>query len=114
MKPKGSGAVGWSSTPSYAARYPVIAEWDVNQVKNRKRGLGETESKGHIVRQLGIASTQWSRFGVAPVTTYRLYSHSQVSNGNGHWEPPAYIGMTREDLERFVAVGLQILTAPSE
>ena len=102
-KPKHKDIVGWSTTSSYEDKtVTVLAEWDVNQTKNRKSGQGMTWSSGHYVRQLGLAKRVMPETKYTPeVTTYHIYTHSQVSNGSTYmYRPPAFVGLTRNDLER--------------
>jgi hypothetical protein len=108
MKRNKTEPAGWN--PGSASKaFTIIAEKDVNQVQNRKRGLGSTWSHGHHVRQLGLASLPIPKSG----KVYFLYSHSQISNRYG-MRPAGFVGMTREDLEWVVAVALRELTQPPE
>jgi hypothetical protein len=97
-KPKGKDIVGWGSFGGTSVT--ILSERDVNQSKNRKRGLGATFSHGHYVRQIGLARREQPGYGGHPdAVTYHIYTHSQVTNAGGYREPPAYVGMTREDME---------------
>ncbi len=97
-KAKGKDIVGWSGSGYGSSGIEIVTEWDVNQTKNRKAGLGSTWSKGHIVRQLGLARLKTPKGHI-----YFLYSHSQVSNAGGY-TPAAWVGLTRNDLEQFFGV----------
>ena len=104
-KPKYKAIVGWTNRPGYEHDHvKVLAEWDVNQTKNRRSGQGETWSRGHYVRQLGLARRiiPANPYRSTPeMTTYHIYTHSQVSNGMPLMHrPPAFVGLTRGDLER--------------
>ena len=113
-KPKGVEQVGWSTHPTYSAGITILTEWDVNQSKNRKRGMSTTYSAGHQPRQIGLAKME--RTYEAGKPWYALYSHSQVSNGASfRYQPPAYVGMTREDLERlWVTIGKELFSGEEE
>jgi len=100
-KPKGMDRVGWSTNPAWERGITVLAEKDVNQAKNRKSGQGATYSSGHHVRQLGIVRMDNSGYSARPASkTYAVYTHSQVSNGASYrYRPPAFVGLTHDDLE---------------
>jgi len=103
MKPKGEDIVGWSRYSTWEKDHvEVIAERDVSQSKNTKAGRGRTWSSGHYVRQLGLARRKLGTripLGTDP-RTYHIYTHSSVSNGNPRMQrPPAFVGMTKDDLE---------------
>lgn len=98
-KAKGKSIVGWGVNMKYATGITVLAEKDVNQVRNRKSGQGGTWSKGHIVRQLGIATQAVGGYSTIPAATvYSIYTHSQISNAFGY-QPAAYVALTHDDLE---------------
>jgi hypothetical protein len=106
-KAKGKDIVGWSGG-NHSSSIQTIAEWDVNQTKNRKRGMAPTWSKGSIVRQIGLARMPVLGGG----DTYFLYSHSQVSNAQGY-NPAAWVGLNRDDLEKlFGTIGKVLFGEP--
>ena len=109
MKRVKTEPAGWApARPGGAVYQKVIAERDINQIKNRKAGLGNTWSKGSTPRQLGLAY-----LGMPKNRVYFLYTHSQISNRYG-FEPAAYIGLTVKDLEWVVTEGLRELARIKE